>query len=303
VTTSYEPVFQKGTVITGKWNKGQYVIEKSLGKGANGKVYLVRKGKMQYALKIGFDTVEHQSEVNALKELSRSSSVFQKYLYDADDFHYAGTDYPFCVIRYIKGQPLKEYLREHGFSWIHMIGLNLLHQLSELHAQGYVFGDLKADNMLVSGYGEVHLIDFGGVTLKGRSVKQFTEAFDRGFWGAGSRVADERYDLFSFAVLLLNVADKERKLSSLKHMLPQNRNVEYLLDMLQGNERLAKVAPFIRRALKGEYVTTKDALADWRAIVFQKDPYPRAAVNMQWLKVCFAASVILFASTLYFYWQ
>ncbi|WP_248929084.1 protein kinase domain-containing protein [Paenibacillus hamazuiensis] len=302
--TSYEPVFQTGKLITGKWNKGQYVIERLLGEGANGKVYLVRKGKALYALKMGFDSVDHQSEVNALKALSKSSSSFQKYLHDVDDYHYAGADYPFCVIRYIKGQPLGEFLQEHGYDWIYMVGLNLLYKLSELHAQGFVFGDLKTENMLVSAYGEVNLVDFGGVTAKGRSIKQFTEVFDRGFWGAGSRVADEQYDLFSFAVLLISATDKERKLKKFSYILPQHRTIDYLLEMLQGNTRLAKAAPFIKKALRGEYVSTKEALADWRKHILRKSaPGPGGHIQTPWLKICFAASLILFASTLYFYWQ
>ncbi|TBL69031.1 protein kinase domain-containing protein [Paenibacillus thalictri] len=302
MTTSFEPVFQAGTIITGKWNKGQYVVDRLLGEGANGKVYLVRKGTALYALKVGFDPVDHQSEVNALLALSRSSSAFRKYLHDVDDFRHAGTDYPFCVIRYIKGQPLKDYLRERGYDWVHIIGFNLLQKLSELHAQGYIFGDLKTDNMIISGYGEVNLVDFGGVTPIGRSIKQFTEVFDRGFWGAGTRVADEKYDLFSVAVLLLSVTDKEKKLLSFKHILPQNRNIDFLLDMLKGNARLSKAAPFIRKALRGEYRSTAEAFAEWRRYILHKENH-KSQVKLPWLKICFGASIVLFASTLYFYWQ
>jgi serine/threonine protein kinase len=303
VITSYEPEFQTGTVITGKWNKGQYIVERLLGEGANGKVFLVRKGKMPYALKLGFDVIDHQSEVNALKALSKSSSSFSAYLHDVDDCVVDGNELPFCVMRYIKGQPLPEFLYQNGFDWMYVIGLNLLKKLSELHTRGYAFGDLKTDNMIVSQHGEVELVDFGGVTYKGRAVKQFTEAFDRGFWAAGSRNADDGYDLFAFAVVMIAAADSTNRLGTFKQILPQNRSVDYLLDMVNGNKRLAKAAPFLRKALKGEYRSSKEAVSEWRRHIWRRMPSMSDGSPRNWLKICFAASVILFASTLYFYWS
>lgn len=183
MTTSFDQIIQSDTVLTGKWNKAVYQVERLLGEGANGKVYLVKRGKRQYALKLGLDAADLQSEVNALKVLSKSNTSFQNYLLDVDDFHYQGADYPFYVMRYIKGQTISDFIRHNGRDWMGLIGLNILRKLVELHERGYVFGDIKVQNMLVCGYGDVELIDFGGVTAKGRSVKQFTEVYDRGYWG------------------------------------------------------------------------------------------------------------------------
>ena len=51
------------------------------------------------------------------------------------------------------------------------------------------------------------IIDWGGVTPMGCSVKEFTPVYDRASWDKGIRTADAEYDLFSlsmlFAVLLL----------------------------------------------------------------------------------------------------
>lgn len=304
VTTSFDRALPAGTVIQGKWNKNTYNVERLLGEGANGKVYLVRRAKNLYALKIGFDPLDHQSEVNALKTLSDSSTSFRGFLLEADNFVWDGHDYPFCVIRYIRGKSIREHLKQRGPDWLPLIGLHLLRKLTELHAQGFVFGDLKPENILVGDYGDVELIDFGGVTPKGRSVKQFTEVFDRGFWSGGSRTADEAYDLFAFAVLLLNEADRERKLSAFKSILPQNRNVESLLDMLRETPLLEPMEPVLRKALLGQYGSSKQAWADWRARMGTKLPrLPAKAVPARWLKICFAASLLLFGATLYFYWQ
>ena len=51
------------------------------------------------------------------------------------------------------------------------------------------------------------IIDWGGVTPMGCSIKEFTPVYDRASWDKGIRTADTEYDLFSlsmlFAVLLL----------------------------------------------------------------------------------------------------
>lgn len=303
MTTSFEPAIPAGTLVYGKWNKSRYLVERLLGEGANGKVYLVRRGKELFALKTGFDPMDHQSEVNALKVLSKSSTSFKQFLIDSDDFEWKGIDYPFSVMRYIRGKSLNEYFEANGYDWLHLIGSNLLHKLAEVHASGFVFGDLKAENMIITGYGDVELIDFGGVTPKGRSVKQFTEVYDRGYWGSGFRTADEAYDLFSFAVLMLNMTDRGRKFHKVSSILPQNRNVDMLLDMLNANPLLEPVAPVIRQALLGHYAATDEALSDWRRCRFSKHVHGHAPALGHWIKLCFAASLILFGASVYFIWN
>lgn len=303
VTTSFEWALPPGSVVQGKWNRNSYQVERQLGEGANGKVYLVRRNKSLYALKIGFDPLDHQSEINALKTISGSSTSYKGFLLESDNFMREGQDVSFCVIRYIRGKSIREYMKQHGRDWLPLIGLHLLRKLNELHSQGFVFGDLKPENVLVCDYGSVELIDFGGSTAKGRSVKQFTEVFDRGFWNAGSRNADEAYDLFAFAVLLLSATDRERTLHGFKTMLPQNRSLGTLLDMLKNVPELEPVAPVLRRALQGQYTSSKQALADWRARSTLKRPKTARPISGKWLKICFAASLVLFGATLYLYWQ
>jgi serine/threonine protein kinase len=302
VTISFEQILQPDAIICGKWNKIEYRVERLLGEGANGKVYLVKRGKQSFALKIGFDAADHQSEVNALKALSKSNTSFQHYLLDVDDFHHEDADYPFYVMRYIKGQTVTDFVRRGGRDWIGLIGLNLLRKLTELHGRGYIFGDIKVQNMIVSGYGDVELIDFGGVTAKGKAVKQFTEVYDRGYWGAGTRSADEAYDLFAFAVLLISSTETEQRLQGIDKLLPQNRSVELLIDMLKSNPALEQGAPVLRRALLGQYTSSKQVLEEWRRLNFHKRSPASTSVRESWLKLSFAISVLLFGLTIYLYW-
>ncbi|WP_019536396.1 protein kinase domain-containing protein [Paenibacillus ginsengihumi] len=302
MTTSFEPAFAPGTMIRGKWNAGQYRIERLLGEGANGRVYLVRSGSRLLAMKIGHDALDHQSEANVLRELSKSSTSFKNYLVDVDDAVASGREYPFFVTQYVRGITLNEFIKQFGTDWIPVIGMRLLKKLTELHGNGYAFCDLKPENLLVSRYGEVHLIDFGGITAMGRSVKQFTEVFDRGFWQAGTRTADEAYDLFSFAALWIGVADKERRLHGFRAILPQNRTTDTLLDMLQSIPALAGIAPVLRKALLGGYSASAEALTDWSRLASPARHMPDKQPGAGWLAACFVASLALFAAVLWTAW-
>ncbi|WJH36380.1 hypothetical protein N6H14_11535 [Paenibacillus sp. CC-CFT747] len=83
--TSFDRRLPAGYVLNGKWNRNRYEVVRRLGSGANGAVFLVRREKTEYALKIGFDAVDHQSEINVLADLSGREGAFSGYLKDVDD--------------------------------------------------------------------------------------------------------------------------------------------------------------------------------------------------------------------------
>src|SRR5699024_2061505 len=83
----------------------------------------------------------------------------------------------------------------------------LLQQLDVLHKMGYVFGDLKNDNILINTKDKptVRLIDVGGVTKMGQSIKEYSNFFDRGYWQLGTRRAQPSYDLFALVMIVLTI--------------------------------------------------------------------------------------------------
>jgi serine/threonine-protein kinase len=306
VTTSVDVNLTAGTLVKGKWNQNLYRIERSLGEGENGKVYLVKKGSAFFAMKLGFDSVDHQSEVNVLKQLMKNEGSSSRFLVDVDDYHSGGKDYPFYIMKYIKGSHITDFVKNKGEQWLGLLGLHLLKKLTNLHANGYVFGDIKMENILVSGYGTVELIDFGGVTQKGRAVKQFTEIYDRGYWGAGTRIADEAYDLFALAILFMQLSDQSHDWFS-KHLLPQNRTLDLLKEklMLEPSKELQLYTPFLKKALDGDFTSSTQAYGAWKALFYKRGhPFQvkSAKANaLVWIQACFIASVVLFISVWYFY--
>src|SRR5690625_7837976 len=82
--------------------------------------------------------------------------------------------------------------------------LQLLNNLEDLHQSGWVFGDLKTDNLLImSSPPQVSWVDVGGTTQMGRAIKEYTEFYDRGYWSMGTRRAVPSYDLFYFVMVFL----------------------------------------------------------------------------------------------------
>ncbi|NOU76557.1 serine/threonine protein kinase [Paenibacillus sp. LMG 31458] len=301
MTTWYEDAFRPGSEIQGKWNGKMYVVERLLGAGSNGVVALVRRGTARFALKAGHETVDHQSEINSLLAISLTETSFKNFLIDADDMTINGKEVSFYVMRYIEGITISNFIHKRGQDWIYVIGSNLLRKLTEVHKSGYVFGDLKIENMIVSNYGDVDLIDFGGVTPKGRAIKQLTEVYDRGFWNMGERVAEESYDLFSFAILLLKSLDQRKRFTGLSKMLPQNRDLDQLTAIMRENSVAAYIAPFLNKALNNEFNSSQEAYQYWRTLVSGKK-ITQSTLQMPWLKICFAASIFIFGATLYMYW-
>ncbi|GIO16258.1 putative serine/threonine-protein kinase YabT [Cohnella xylanilytica] len=303
ITSSEKQHLPPGTVLSGKWNGRSYRVEKLLGIGSNGQVYLVGSGRSTYALKIGNETAELQAEANVLASLDRRERGRPPFLLDVDDAAVGGREASFYVMQYVPGVPVRSYLRQHGEQWFGVIGYRLLKRLSELHAAGWAFGDLKNDNILVGSYGRVALVDFGGMTAMGRGVRQFTEIYDRGYWAAGTRTADPAYDWFAFAVLWIHVLDGKRLMNLTRTLLPQNRHPRELLALVRTNAALKPMESWIERALEGRFRDTDEARELWRAQLqaAQGVKGSDAARVPGWMKGLFALSALLCASAAAFW--
>src|SRR5699024_1181826 len=84
--------------------------------------------------------------------------------------------------------------------------LQLLGDLQKLHETGWVFGDLKVENLIVtSPTPRIRWIDVGGTTQMGRAGKEYTEFYDRGDWGVGTRRAVAIKALFCLAMALVPI--------------------------------------------------------------------------------------------------
>ncbi|WP_226585895.1 protein kinase domain-containing protein [Halobacillus litoralis] len=254
-----------GSQVIGKWNGHKYMIIKELGFGACGTVFLCRTLQGDtYALKMGEDSSRMMLEVNMLKKFGKVQGVkLGPSFVDVDDWvDQKGGAHPFYVMEYIDGISLSSFIKGKTNEWIGICAIQLLTDLEKLHECGYVFGDLKTDNLLVSS-SRIRWIDVGGVTASGRAIKEYTEFYDRGYWGMGMRRSEPTYDLFAVTMIMMEMAypAKFEKGSS---------PLKTLESKLASSSQLKPYRQFIQSCWKGRYKSAQAMKAGLTDILLKR---------------------------------
>lgn len=239
---------QSDTKVIGKWHKRPYKIIRELGNGATGTVYLAQSPEGLVALKMGLNSMAITSEVNVLKHFSKvQGQVLGPSLIDVDDWVTTEGTVPFYAMEYLKGQDLFTFIHGKGSEWVGILMVQLLGDLDRLHQAGWVFGDLKPDNLLIVGPPpRVRWLDVGGTTLLGRSIKEYTEFYDRGYWGLGTRKAEPTYDLFAVAMIIINVCYPNR-------FEKNGEGLKLLKERIHRKPILKQYETVLLNALQGKY--------------------------------------------------
>ena len=144
-----------------------FLIEKLIGQGTFGKVFLVKKkdSNKPFAMKVikkalieKYKHVDHtKTERKVLGELDSSFLVKLRYAFQSKTKLY-------MVMDYINGGELFYHLKRSKVFSIErgrFYAAEILLGLEYLHSQGVVYRDLKAENILLDTTGHVKLTDFG----------------------------------------------------------------------------------------------------------------------------------------------
>ncbi len=251
------PEFRPGTVLPGKWRGHSYRIMRLVGRGANGTVYQVLRDRDVVAIKIGENAAAIALEYERMRELTASlgTAGIIPELYDLDDVEHGGEVYPMLAMEFIKGVSPEEFIDIRGREWIPLCLTKLLRRLETLHAKGYAFCDLKSANLLFDpDTAEPRLIDFGGLTPIGQAVREFTELYDRAWWGRGTRKADSHYDMFACALLGLQLLTpiSPTDLERLRTRRPADRNA-FLSRRCVSEIKDGQLQTILNKALSGQY--------------------------------------------------
>ncbi len=195
---------------------GRYSVERLLGQGAMGSVYLGRDPKLDRAVAI--KTVRHldlpekrlrtflerfRNEARAAGRLQHPAIVA---VYDVGEDDAVG---PYLVFEYVPGSSLKQILRGRGPlapDAAVKLGRQIAAALDTAHAAEVIHRDVKPDNILISNQGDAKLADFGVARVPDAALTregQFLgtpcyaapETLDEGTYGP-------RTDLFSFAAVM-----------------------------------------------------------------------------------------------------
>lgn len=253
-----------GTRIKGKWHHKTYMIQKKLGAGAVGAVYLCDYQGKPAALKISDQGTSMTVEVNVLKSLEkvRGGNRLGPSLLDVDDWvSPSGLTFSFYVMEYLQGKSLADFIRSNGKSWIGVFMLQLLDDLERLHQTGWIFGDLKTENLIVvSSPPAIRWVDVGGTTRSGRAIKEYTEFYDRGYWGLGTRKAEPSYDLFAFVMVFLTIYYPKRF---------EKNGTDPVKLLFKKIDQVGDLTPYrnvLKKAVKGSYRTSLEMKRDVIAV-------------------------------------
>lgn len=186
---------------------GRYQVEKVLGEGGMGKVFLAKdiKRGTKVAIKIVRDHNQWEREREILKKLKNIEGV--------PELFFAGKEREvFLVMEYIPGISLKKY-RDHCGKLSEKQMLLWMFKackvLQKIHEKGIVHMDLKPENMILHPSGKIYLIDFGvslmeGETLIGYGTKNYASKMQRKP-GAKAAVSMDIYSLGK--IMQLNIKD------------------------------------------------------------------------------------------------
>ncbi|MFA0036597.1 AarF/UbiB family protein [Vibrio chagasii] len=131
----------------------------------------------------------------------------------------------FLVLSHISGQTLREILNDSNLpecSSFQFIS-SLETAISQIHRLGFVHGDLKPSNIIMSEQGRAHLIDFGSVTPMGtdREKLRFNSYTPR--YSREHTTTSKLDDWFALAVILEELSDVGSFPSRYQTLLKQHR--------------------------------------------------------------------------------
>ena len=155
-----------GAVVTDSALSDRYLIERELGRGGMGVVYLARDLRHDRAVALKFLPAELASALGAarfateIRTLARLSHPHILALHDSGEV--AGELY--YVMPHVDGESLRQRCQREGpmrLADVLRIAAQVSDALAYAHARGIVHRDIKPDNILLDGRGHAYVSDFG----------------------------------------------------------------------------------------------------------------------------------------------
>ena len=151
---------------------GAYTLERPLGFGGMGTVWLAHRNdgrfEGQVAVKLlNAALVGHPSEQRFAREGRVLARLQHPNIARLMDAGVESGRQPYLVLEYVRGQRIDEYCKQRdlGIEERLRLFLDVLAAVAHAHSNLVVHRDLKPSNILVTGQGEVKLLDFGIAAL------------------------------------------------------------------------------------------------------------------------------------------
>ncbi len=211
----------------------QYKIEKKIGEGGMGEVFLALDTKLERKVAIKFLSKEFATDSNRrnrfFQEAKSASALNHPNILTVHEIgEFDGTH--FIVTEFINGRTLKNYLTEEKLTLqtVLEIAIQIASALAAAHEAGIIHRDIKPDNIMVRSDKIVKILDFGIAKLSDSSLfaEIDTEANTRAKTmttpgmiigtpqymspeQARGQKIDFRSDIFSFGVVLYEMINGE----------------------------------------------------------------------------------------------
>ena len=202
---------------------GDYVLERKLGDGGMGSVYLAKNTSIDQAIAVKVLHAGSSQSSEMIQRFNREARVIAKLTHPniirVFIFGRTHDDMIYLAMEYVDGQSLRQLVESHGrLSEPHAIYIlrQVLGALAEAHDFGVVHRDLKPDNILLTEYRGnkefVKVLDFGIAKVAepdGATQQQLTQAGI--VYGtpdylspeqAMAKPIDPRSDLYSIGIIL-----------------------------------------------------------------------------------------------------
>jgi len=203
---------------------GRYRIERLLGAGSMGNVYLAHDADLDrpVAVKTLRDLAldaemrdvflsRFQNEARAAARLQHPNIV---QIFDVGDDPNVG---PYLVFEYVHGHTLKQELKKEGpLSRDDLLDLaqHVGDALATAHLAGVIHRDLKPENLLITDNGQVKLADFGIARVPNADLTKEGQFLGTPCYAAPETLRSGEYseqsDLFSFGAVIYEAASGER---------------------------------------------------------------------------------------------
>ena len=204
-----------GTVVAGK-----YVVERPLGQGGMGAVYVVSHANTGKRLAMKTLLAEFVNNADLVGRFLREAQVMgrlqHRHVVDVFDVGRDG-DVLYIVMELLEGKPLSDLLHDSSLTLEEalVIMLRAMEGVSAAHAQGIVHRDLKPDNIFIcvgtSGrLDDPRVLDFGISKLEDSTADQLTRSgvsMGTPYYMSieqlkGQRDLDQRVDVYALGVIL-----------------------------------------------------------------------------------------------------
>ena len=219
---------------------GHYLLERPLGAGGMGAVYLANREMDGYAMPVAVKLIRAGGFSESVARRFRNERQILARLHHPNitqllDGGVTPEGMPYLVMEYVAGQPLDGYLRSRpvGLAERLRLFLEICAAVGEAHRNLIVHGDLKPSNVLVTGEGQVKLLDFGISRLLGEETEQATMQAMTPAWASPEQLRGEAplisTDSYALGRLLYFL------LTGTPAVNPAGRSPHEVLEWLQGS--------------------------------------------------------------------